>query len=61
MALVSRFLVAHDIEAGCLVEVGAAWDVGRNDFYVLMSRATKNHGSVTNVVAWLKSRSAENT
>jgi LysR family glycine cleavage system transcriptional activator len=61
VALVSRFLVAHDIEAGRLVEVGAAWDVGRNDFYVLMSRATKNHEAMANVVAWLKLRSAEDT
>ncbi|WP_170787674.1 LysR substrate-binding domain-containing protein [Ruegeria lacuscaerulensis] len=60
-ALVSRFLVAHDIEARRLVEIGAAWDPGRNDFYVLKPRAIKNNESVTNVLAWLKSRSAQDT
>lgn len=59
VALVSRFLVAPDIEAGRLVEVGAARDTGKNDFYVLTTRATKKNGSVADVLTWLKSRSAE--
>ncbi|MEL6296733.1 MAG: LysR substrate-binding domain-containing protein, partial [Pseudomonadota bacterium] len=59
VALVSRFLVAHDLEAGRLVEVGAAWDADKNDFYVLTPRNAKNNESVTNVMTWLKSRSAE--
>lgn len=58
VALVSRFLVAHDLEAGRLVEVGPAWDADRSDFYVLMPRTAKNNQSVTDVLTWLKSRSA---
>ncbi|WP_243613853.1 LysR substrate-binding domain-containing protein [Shimia aestuarii] len=61
LALVSRFLVAHDLEAGRLVEVGAAWDEDGSDFYVLMPRADKNNASAVNVVAWLKARSTEGT
>jgi LysR family glycine cleavage system transcriptional activator len=61
VALVSRFLVAHDLRTRRLVEVGAAWDVGKNDFYVLMPRTAKINESVANVVTWLKLRSAEDT
>lgn len=59
VALVSRFLVTHDLEARRLVEVGAAWEADKNDFYVLMPRTAKNNESVANALAWLKSRSAE--
>lgn len=58
VALVSRFLVAQDLEAGRLVEVGAAWDPGGNDFYVLMPRTAKNNETVVSVVTWLTARSA---
>ena len=58
VALVSRFLVAHDLEAGRLVEVGAAWDVGGNDFYVLMPRTVKNNEAVVKVMTWLAAHSA---
>lgn len=61
VALVSRFLVAHDLEAGRLVEVGAAWDAGGSDFYVLLPRTVKNNETVINVVTWLKARTAEGT
>ncbi|MEO1314470.1 MAG: LysR substrate-binding domain-containing protein, partial [Pseudomonadota bacterium] len=61
VALVSRFLVAHDLEAGHLVEVGAAWDAGGNDFYVLMPRTAKHNKTVVNVVMWLTACSAEET
>ncbi|WP_114011170.1 LysR substrate-binding domain-containing protein [Cohaesibacter intestini] len=61
VALVSRFLVAHDLEARRLVEVGVAWYAGRNDFYVLMPQTAKYNESVANVVTWLKSHSTENT
>lgn len=61
VALVSRFLVAHDLKTGRLVEVGAAWDAGKNDFYVLMPRTAKINESVAKVLTWLKSRSAEDT
>lgn len=59
VALASRFLVAHDLEAGRLVEVGTAWDAGGNDFYVIMPRTAKNNEAVVNVVTWLTARSAE--
>mgnify|MGYP001627851753 CR=1 FL=1 len=59
VALVSRFLVAQDIEAGRLVEVGEMWESGGNDFYVLIPRTAKNSGPVVSVVSWLKARSAE--
>lgn len=61
VALVSRFLVTHDLEAGRLVEVGPVWDEDRSDFYVLMLRTAKNNQSVTNVLKWLKSRSTLST
>ncbi|MEO0917312.1 MAG: LysR substrate-binding domain-containing protein [Pseudomonadota bacterium] len=61
VVLVSRFLVAQDLEVGRLVEVGAAWDAGRNDFYVLMPRTAKNNETVVNVMTWLTARSAEDT
>ncbi len=61
VALVSRFLVAQDLEVGRLVEVGAAWDAGGNDFYVLMPRTAKNNQAIVNVITWLTARSAEDT
>lgn len=61
VALVSRFLVAHDLVAGRLIEVGEAWDAEGNDFYVLMPRTAKSNESVTNVVTWLKSRPTEHS
>ena len=59
VALVSRFLVAHDLEAGRLIEVGAAWDADRNNFYVLMPRTARNNEAVVKVMTWLTSRSAQ--
>ncbi len=61
VALVSRFLVADDIAAGRLVEVGETWDARGNDFYVLMPRTAKNDGAVWQVMKWLKARSADQT
>ncbi len=61
VALVSRFLVAHDLEAGRLVEVGKAWDAGASDFYVLMPRTAKNNEMVVNVMTWLTARSVKDT
>lgn len=58
VALVSRFLVAHDLEAGRLFEVGQVWDAGGNDFHLLMPRSAKNNKSVVEVVTWIKARSA---
>ena len=61
VALVSRFLVAHDLEAGRLIEVGPAWEAGGNDFYVLMPRTAKNNEAVVNVMTWLTTNSTEDT
>lgn len=61
IALVSRFLVSHDLAAGRLVEIGTAWDACENDFYLLGKRSDKNKASVLDVMNWLKSRSNENT
>jgi LysR family glycine cleavage system transcriptional activator len=55
VALVSRFLVTYDLEAGRLVEVGPAWDADRSDFYALMPRTAKDNDTVSKVVTWLKS------
>lgn len=57
VALVSRFLVAQDLDARRLIEVGEPWDAAGHDFYVLMPRATKNNGPVADVMAWLRSHS----
>ncbi|WP_293576690.1 LysR substrate-binding domain-containing protein [Phaeobacter sp.] len=51
VALVSRFLVAHDLASGRLVEVGPAWDASGSDFYILIPRTAKRNGTVVNVVA----------
>lgn len=58
VALVSRFMVADDLKAGRLTEVGEVWEAGGNDFYVLMPRTAKDNKSVVEVVTWLKARSA---
>ena len=58
VALVSRFLVAHDLEAGRLIEVGAAWDAGGHDFYVLRPRTAGSNRAVERVKMWLIKRSA---
>ena len=60
-ALVSRFLVAQDLEVGRLVEVGATWDADGKDFYVLVPRTAKNNEAVVKVMTWLTARSAEDT
>ncbi len=60
-ALVSRFLVAHDLAADRLVEIGKTWEAGGNDFYVLMQRRTKTNPAVTAVMNWLIDRAASET
>ncbi|TNJ47764.1 LysR substrate-binding domain-containing protein [Phaeobacter sp. B1627] len=61
VALVSRFLVSHDLAAGRLVQIGAPWEAGGNDFYLLSKRAGGNKASVAAVLEWLKSRSGDNS
>ncbi|MGX9357414.1 LysR substrate-binding domain-containing protein [Roseobacteraceae bacterium S113] len=58
VALVSRFLVAQDLKAGRLVQLGEAASINGSDFYLLMQRATQNRSAVRDVVAWLMSHCA---
>ncbi|MFY0691777.1 MAG: LysR family transcriptional regulator [Paracoccaceae bacterium] len=59
VALVSRFLVSHDLETGRLVEVGPAWDARGHDFYLLSERSARNRAALLDVAGWLTSRSGE--
>lgn len=59
IALVSRFLVSNDLEAGRLVEVGPAWDARGHDFFLLSERSAKNRAPLSDVVKWFISRAIE--
>lgn len=56
VALVSRFLVQNDLDAGRLVVAGPTWDAGDHDFYLLSKRAALRSPAVQAVVAWLTAR-----
>ncbi|OIQ31803.1 MAG: LysR family transcriptional regulator [Alphaproteobacteria bacterium MedPE-SWcel] len=58
-ALVSRFLVAQDLAAARLVQIGQPWEAGGNDFYLLAERAASTKASVRAVSDWLALRSGE--
>lgn len=58
VALVSRFLVARDLNAGRLVSVGPEWIVEGQNFYLLAERSAKNRTAQSAVAEWLMSRSA---
>ena len=53
IALVNRFLVARDIDAGKLVELGPLPEIDNADFYLLSLRKTAPNSSVSAVVSWL--------
>ncbi len=55
IVLVSRFLVARDIAAGNLVQVRPETLAGKQDFYLLAKRRSKNNSAIETVVAWLSS------
>lgn len=59
VALVSRFLVSHDLEAGRLIQVGDAWDAGGNDFYLIAERTAKIRAAVLGVMNWFKTQSCD--
>jgi len=59
IALVSRFLVSQDLQAGRLVEIGAAWAPGETDFYLLSERSVKRKTAAAKVVDWLSSQAAQ--
>lgn len=56
VALVSRFLVANDIAAGTLLEIGQLISVGAQDFYLLTLRKTASNAAIETVVSWLTSQ-----
>ena len=56
VALVSRFLVANDIAAGNLFEIGPVNAVGAQDFYLLTLRKTTSNAAIDTVVSWLTSQ-----
>ena len=53
IALVSRFLVAHDLRAGKLVQVMPDTLSGKQDFYLLSQRKLKRDPSVDAVIEWM--------
>lgn len=59
VALVSRFLVSHDLESGRLVALGPARSVGGTDFYLLVERSATKRDAVVKVVRWLQAQSSE--
>jgi LysR family glycine cleavage system transcriptional activator len=56
VALVSRFLVASDIAAGNLLEIGPSNTVGAQDFYLMTLRKTVSNSAIDTVVSWMTSR-----
>lgn len=56
VALVSRFLVANDIAAGNLLEIGPVNAVGAQDFYLLTLRKTTSNAAIDTVLSWLTSQ-----
>lgn len=52
VALVSRFLVAADIEAKRLIQVTPRTMSGKQDFYLLVSRKAKKNTAIQTVMAW---------
>ncbi len=61
VALVSRFLVANDIAAGNLLEIGPVNAVGAQDFYLLTLRKTTSNAAIDTVVSWLTSQAKKLT
>lgn len=57
VALVNRFLVARDIEAVKLVEIGPLPPIHEADFYLLHTRKSQPDPVIENVISWLTSRS----
>lgn len=56
VALVSRFLVSGDIEAGNLSEICTLHDVSAQDFYLLSLRRSTPNAAIETVISWLTSR-----
>ena len=58
VALVSRFLVAQEIDQKRLVPLGPPWQAGGHDFYLLAPRAARRREAVADVTRWFTSRGA---
>ncbi|WP_138933065.1 LysR substrate-binding domain-containing protein [Roseovarius arcticus] len=56
VALVSRFLVAAELEAKRLVQITPQNLTGERDFYLLATRKSKQNSAIDSVVAWLLER-----
>lgn len=59
LALVSRFLVANEIAAGNLLDLGHSADVGAQDFYLLTLRRPTQNAAIGTVASWLTSRAKQ--
>lgn len=59
VALVSRFLVAQDLKAGRLVQIGEAWRAQGSDFYLVAELSVKKNAAALTVMRWMLSRSQE--
>ncbi len=59
VALVSRFLVQRELEAGQLVQVSETMLQGTEDFYLLARRAQKRKRATSVVMEWLSSKATE--
>jgi LysR family glycine cleavage system transcriptional activator len=56
VALVSRFLVAAELEAKRLVQITPQNLTGERDFYLLASRKAEQNSAIVAVVAWFLER-----
>ncbi|MEM8837238.1 MAG: LysR substrate-binding domain-containing protein [Pseudomonadota bacterium] len=59
VALVSRFLVADELQKGSLVDLLIELPADTNDFYLLAQRKTAQNASIRTVWSWLCSKSSE--
>ncbi|MCL6282709.1 LysR substrate-binding domain-containing protein [Ruegeria sp. 2012CJ41-6] len=56
VALVSRFLVVHDLAAGQLLQVRPEALVGKQDFYLLATRSKRRDSATQAVMDWFSSK-----
>ncbi|WP_417598227.1 LysR substrate-binding domain-containing protein [Pararhodobacter oceanensis] len=58
-ALVSRFLVAAELESGRLLQITPQVLRGRQDFYLLATRKPKQSPAIAKVISWFLARAAD--
>jgi LysR family glycine cleavage system transcriptional activator len=56
VALVSRFLVAHDLAAGQLLQLRPEALAGKQDFYLLATRSKRRDSATQAVMDWFSSK-----